>query len=117
MGFVGPKLIAAQGAMLDEMWQFERFFGRVATTGLGVLIVTGPLILWLKFGGPDGLTWWFWAKMTFVAIALVGVLTHQWAGSRFHRGDRGAVPLLFASGRAAGASMALAVLCAVFTFN
>lgn len=117
LGFVGPKLIAAQGAMLEEMWQFERFFGRVGTTGLGVLLVTGPLILWLKFGGPDGLTWWFWAKMTFVAMALVGVVTHQWAGSRFHRGDRGAIPLMFASGRAAGASMALAVLCAVFTFN
>ncbi len=43
--------------------------------------------------------------------------THNVAGSRFHRGDRSAIPSMFASGRIAGASMALAILCAVFTFN
>lgn len=117
LGFIGPKLIAAEGPLLDEMWRFERFFGRVGSAGLGVLTITGPLMLWLKFGGPAGLTWWFWAKMAFVAIALVGVATHQWAGRRFHQGDRRAIPVMFASGRVAGASMALAVLCAVFTFN
>lgn len=117
LGFVGPKLIVAEGRMLEEMWRFERFFGRVGSAGLAVLVITGPLMLWLKFGGPDGLTWWFWAKMVFVLIALTGVAAHQWAGSRFHRGDRSAIPLMFASGRIAGASMALAILCAVFTFN
>ena len=117
LAFVGPRLIGAEGPMLEEMWRFEQFFGRVGSAGLAVLIVTGPLMLWLKFGGPAGLTWWFGAKMLFVAIALIGVITHQWAGSRFHRGDREVIPLMFASGRVAGASMALAVLCAVFTFN
>ena len=117
LGFVGPKLIAAEGPMLEEMWQFETFFGRVGTAGLAVLIVTGPLMLWLKFGGPEGFTWWFWAKMVFVLIALVGVGLHQWAGSRFRSGDRSAIPLMFASGRSAGAAMALAILCAVFTFE
>jgi protoporphyrinogen IX oxidase len=117
LGFVGPKLIVAEGSMKDEMWGFERFFGRVGSAGLVILIVTGPLVLWLKFGGSEGLTWWFWAKMIFVVIALGGVATHQWAGSRFHRGDRRTIPIMFASGRIAGASMALAVLCAVFAFN
>jgi hypothetical protein len=74
-------------------------------------------MLWLRFGGPSALTWWFWAKMLFVMIALIGVGVHQWAGARFHRGDRSAIPIMFASGRAAGASMALAILCAVFRFN
>lgn len=118
LGFVGPKLIAAPpGPLLEQMWEFERFFGRLGSAGLGLMLVTGPLMLWLKFGGPEALTWWFWAKMTFVLIALAGVGTHTWAGSRFHRGDRSAIPLMFASGRTAGAAMALAILCAVFTFN
>ena len=117
LGFVGPKLIEAKGPMLEEMWGFERFFGRVGSAGLILLIITGPLMLWLKFGGPEGLTWWFLAKMAFVVIALCGVAIHQWAGSRFHRGDRSAIPLMFTSGRIAGASMAIAILCAVFTFN
>jgi putative membrane protein len=117
LGFVGPKLIAAEGPFLAEMWKFETFFGRVGTGGLGLLIVTGPLMLWLKYGGPEGLSGWFWAKMAFVLVALVGVGLHQWAGSRFRKGDRTAIPLMFASGRTAGAAMALAILCAVFAFG
>jgi hypothetical protein len=117
LGFVGPRLVAAQGQMLEQMWTFETFFGRIGTAGLGILVITGPLMLWLKFGGPEGLAWWFWAKMVFVLIALIGVVTHQWAGSRFRGGDRGAIPVMFMSGRAAGAAMALAALCAVFAFN
>ena len=117
LGYVGPKLIAAEGPMLEQMWNFETFFGRVGTAGLGILVITGPLMLWLKFGGPGGLTWWFWAKMAFVLIAIIGVAMHQWAGSRFRRGDRAAIPIMFASGRTAGAAMALAILSAVFTFN
>jgi hypothetical protein len=117
LGFIGPKLIAAEGYMLEEMWRFETFFSRVGSAGLGILIITGPLMLWLKFNGPGGLTGWFWAKMAFVTIALIGVATHQWAGSRFRNGDLSAIPVMFASGRTAGAAMALAILCAVFTFN
>ena len=117
LGFVGPRLIASTEPMREEMWTFEKFFGRVGSAGLALLLITGPLMLWLKFGGPEGLSWWFWLKMAFVAIALVGVGLHQWAAARFHRGDLSAIPLMFASGRTAGAAMALTVLWAVFTFN
>ena len=117
LGFVGPRLISASADRIEEMWTFERFFGRIGTAGLVGLLITGPLMLWLKFGGPAGLSWWFSAKMVLVALAVIGVGLHQWAGGRFHRGDKSAVPLMFMAGRLAGASMVLAMLCAVFTFN
>jgi hypothetical protein len=76
-----------------------------------------PLVLWLKFGGPGGLTWWFWAKMALVVVALIGVGLHEWAGRRFRKGDESVVPLMFIGGRAAGIGILLAMLCAVFTFK
>ena len=117
LAFVGPRLIAATAGERDLLWTFEKFFGRVGGGGLIVLLITGPLMVWLKFGGTAGFTWWFSVKMVLVALAVIGVGTHQWAGARFHRGDASAVPLLFIGGRVAGASMVLAMLCAVFAFN
>jgi hypothetical protein len=71
----------------------------------------------LKFGGPGGLSHWFWVKMGLVGIAVIAVGLHEWAGARFKHGDQGAVPLMFIAGRSAGLAIVLAMLCAVFTFN
>jgi hypothetical protein len=114
---VGPRLVVAPIDQRQLLWSLEVFFARVGAGGLAILIVTGPLMLWLKFGGPSGLNWWFSAKMLLVAVALIGVILHEWAGRRFRNGDESAVPLMFIGGRAAGIGIVLAMLCAAFTFN
>ena len=114
---VGPKLVAAPADGRVELWAFETFFSRLGAVGVVILVATGPLMLWLKFGGPAGLSRWFWVKMGLVAIAVVAVATHEWAGARFKRGDQGAVPVMFTAGRLAGLAIVLAMLSAVATFN
>lgn len=114
---VGPRLVAAPTNARVDLWAFETFFGRIGAAGLVILVTTGPLMLWLKFGGPTGLSRWFWVKMGLVAIAVVTVGLHEWAGGRFKRGDQGAVPLMFLCGRVAGLAIVLAMLFAVVTFN
>lgn len=114
---VGPRLIAAPSDERQLLWSLEVCFSRIGAGGLAILLVTGPLMLWLKFGGPGGLTWWFSAKMVLVLIALIGVCLHEWAGRRFRNGDIAAVPLMFFGGRLAGIGIVLAMLCAVVTFN
>jgi protoporphyrinogen IX oxidase len=114
---VGPRLVAAPAEQRELLWSFETFFSRIGAGGLVILLITGPLLLWLKFGGPSGLTWWFWAKMALVVVALIGVGLHEWAARRFRNGDKNVVPLMFIGGRAAGIGIVLAMLCAVFTFN
>ena len=114
---VGPRLVVAPIEQRELLWSLEAFFSRIGAGGLGILLITGPLLLWLKFGGPSGLSWWFWAKMLLVAMALIGVILHEWAGKRFRNGDESAVPLMFMGGRAAGIGIVLAMLCATFTFN
>ena len=114
---VGPRLIAAPPDERALLWKLEVFFSRIGAAGLVTLILSGPLMLWLKFGGPKGLGWWFAAKMLFVFVALVGVLLHEWAGRRFRQGNEKAVPMMFLGGRMAGIGIVLAMLCATFTFN
>jgi protoporphyrinogen IX oxidase len=114
---VGPALIAAPSDQRELLWSFEIFFSRVGAAGLLLLLVTGPLMLWLKFGGPSGLGGWFAAKMAFVAIAVVGVSVHEWAGRRFRTGNASSTRLMFIGGRAAGMGIVLAMLCAAFTFG
>jgi len=114
---VGPRLIAAPESERKLLWSLERFFSRIGAGGLAILLISGPLMLWLKFGGPSGLSWWFWAKMALVAVALIGVILHEWAAHRFRRGVVNAVPLMYLGGRMAGVGIVLAMLCAAFTFN
>lgn len=114
---VGPRLIAAPPDDRTLLWQLEVFFSRIGAAGLATLLFSGPLLLWLKFGGPKGLGWWFAAKMVFVFVAFVGVGLHEWAGRRFRQGDEKAVPMMFFGGRMAGLGIVLAMLCATFTFN
>jgi protoporphyrinogen IX oxidase len=114
---VGPRLIAAPADQRQLLWLLEAFFSRIGAAGLAILIVTGPLLLWLKFGGPSGLSGWFGAKMVAVIVAVIGVVLHETAGRRFRKGDESAVPLMFLGGRMAGIGIVLAMLCAAFTFN
>jgi len=114
---VGPRLTSAPEEDRRLLWALEDFFSRIGAGGLAILLVSGPLMLWLKFGGPSGLSWWFWAKMAMVAVALIGVLIHEWAARRFRGGAASAVPLMYFGGRMAGIGIVLAMLCAAFTFN
>lgn len=114
---IGPRLVAATAEQRGAWWPLETFFSRIGAGGLVILLITGPLMVWLKFAGLGGMTTWFWAKMALVVVATAGIGLHEWAGARFKRGDESAAPLMFIGGRLAGGAMALVVLCAVFAFN
>jgi hypothetical protein len=71
---------------------------RAIAAGLIVLLITGPLMLWLKFGGTAGLGWPFSVKMFFVAATVDFVVLGRWAGIRLERGDERAAKLMSVSG-------------------
>ena len=113
----GPRLVTSTEHERQLIWKFERAFSLTGSAGVGVLIVTGPLLVWLKYGGVEGMPAWFWAKMAFVLLTLVGVILHAISGRRFRTGDATAYRWMAIAGRTAGISMVLAVLCAVMTFD
>ena len=36
--------------------------GRSAQIAFAVLIISGPLMVWLRYGGVEGLSNWFWNR-------------------------------------------------------
>ena len=43
---------------------------------VGVLLVSGGLMVWLRYGGVDGLGAWFWVKMVLVATLVIAVIAN-----------------------------------------
>jgi len=113
----GPMLVSVPPSEVGTIWKLEGIFSRIGSIGVGTLIVTGPLMVWLKFGGVAAMPAWFWVKMALVLVAIAGIATHEVAARRFKAGDASAFRWMLISGRAAGASMALVVLCAVLAFQ
>jgi protoporphyrinogen IX oxidase len=110
----GPKLATPER---EQFWPVFTFLSRMVATGLVVLLVTGPLMIWLKFGGVSAFNGWFWAKMNFVGLTIAGVGLQEWARARFARGDEGAGALMAIGGPLTGIAAAAAIFCAVFAFN
>jgi len=89
----------------------------IARAALAVLIVTGPLLIWLKFGGMAGFTWWFSLKMLLVIILLGSVIFAGILMKRVKGGDRSAAGMLPRLGALNMVLLLGIVLSAVFAFN
>ena len=51
----GPRLITAAEQERPLVWKLERAFSLIGSAGVGVLLVSGPLLAWLKYGGFEGM--------------------------------------------------------------
>jgi hypothetical protein len=56
-----PEARAGYGAIAQQL-------GLAARSAFGVLLVTGILMVWLRYGGVEALNPWFWVKMAFVVV-------------------------------------------------
>ena len=110
----GPKLATPER---EHFWPLFKFFSRMAMTGVLILLVTGPFLIGVKFGGTSAFNGWFWAKMNFVGLAILGAGLHEWARVRFQRGNADAVPLMMIGGRVAAIGIVGAIFCAAFAFG
>ena len=71
---VGSRMPSAAPETRPLLMQIMMGLSKVGRVGLGLLIITGPLLVWLKYGGVDGFTYWFWVKMALVVLLLAGVI-------------------------------------------
>jgi putative membrane protein len=116
-------MILAAKAPQEEATGLRRFppvMIRFADFGLVFLWVTGPILLWSKYGGADGiaeLPHAFWAKIVCVVL-LTGVLgmIHMALG-KIKRGDMSAAAKLPNYGRIGLGLLLLIVIFATMTFD
>jgi len=91
--------------------------GRFSTIGLILMLITGPALVSMKYGGFGGLPPLFWVKMIFVVSLTLAAITLELTYASVKRGNMEAAKRLPALGPWAGLSSLLAVLFAVLAFH
>jgi putative membrane protein len=114
---IGAMMPTASAEARPFLFKAMKGISTVSRGGLAGLIITGPLLVWLKFGGTTGFTFWFWLKMVLVLI-LIGLIV--WAGINAKRAEGGnmdAVKRAPMIGGLAMITLLAVVFSAVFAFN
>jgi protoporphyrinogen IX oxidase len=114
---VGRQMPTATPETRPTLFKVAEGMSMLGRAGFATLIVTGPLLVWLKFGGTAGFTAWFWAKMVLVVLLLIVVIYAGINAKRAEGGDRAAGMRQGQIGMAALVLYLGVVLCAVFAFN
>ena len=117
----GMALSSVKRAMVSDGGAgFEGLISALARNGhvgLAILWVTGPLVVWLKYGGLSGLGGWFWLKIAFVIIlsAALGIGAVNFRKGR--AGDARAATIAQRASMITGISGLIVIFAAVFAFN
>lgn len=99
---------------------FERFTGMLARNGhigLGLLWVTGLLMVWLRYGGVGAFSVWFWIKMVLVVVLSAAVGMGAAAYRKAKAGDGEAARRAKIASTVSGLSGIGIIFAAVFAFN
>lgn len=95
----------------------SRLLTRLGHYGIGLAIVTGPLMIWLRYGGFDGINHWFWVKMLFLLTLAAGVVLSAISARKMRAGDQAAMVRVRNGRLIASISLVGVVLAAVLAFG
>jgi uncharacterized membrane protein len=95
----------------------NRLLTRFGHWGIIVLLVSGPILLFSRYGGFDGVSHWFWAKMGLIALLAAGVVTSAISARKMREGDPAAAQRVRIGRVLAVLSLAGTVIFAVLAFN
>lgn len=117
MPVVARQVGSATAESRPMLFAIMKGLSTLGRIGIGTLIVTGPLILWMKYGGFDGVSVWFWIKMVLVLALLAGVIYGGIMFKRGTEGDAAAAQMMPRIGMANTILLLGIVLCAAFAFS
>jgi hypothetical protein len=113
MGHAG-KLPAEQAGPLRGVGPaLQRF----STIGLVLMWLTGPMLVFLKYGGFSAMPPLFWVKLVFALSLTAAAIAIELTYAAVKKGNTAAAARLPALGPWAGLSSLLAVLFAVLAFH
>lgn len=116
LSVLGPLHGTATEDQRSLMFNIGARFARNGHVGLALLWITGPLILWLRYGGIGGLSSWFWVKIALVIALSASIGMGSAAYRKFSAGDTGASARVALTGKINGIVGILVVLTAVLAF-
>jgi hypothetical protein len=118
MPVVGRRIMMATPESRPALFPIADGLSMLGRAGLVVLIITGPLLVWLKFGGDmAAFGGWFAVKMVFVLLLLISIIVTGIQSKRAQKGDAAAAKRLPMLGVLNIVLLAVILLAAVFAFN
>ena len=117
LAVVGSKMPTATAETRPLLFSIAHGLSRVGQVGIGLLIVTGPLLFWLKYSFTAPSMTWFGIKMALVVLLLVLVIYAGINTNRAEKGDRDAAKRSPTIGMAAMLTFVAIILTAVFAFE
>ena len=118
---VGPVIGARLGrATPDAKAAYLGVLGTLSKVGkvaMVALLITGPLILWLRYGGLGGASVWFWVKMALIVVLLASIIIGEINFKKEQAGDVAAAKVADLAHKISGVAFAGVLLAAVLAFN
>lgn len=112
-----PVVAGANVEQRSSLFAVGKILISNALLGLGILWVTGPLLIWFKHGGVGEFSLWFWLKIIFVIILSASLGIGSKAHRKMREGDVSQAPRVKLSGTINAITGVVIVACAVFAFN
>ncbi|MCX7889436.1 MAG: hypothetical protein N2422_06845 [Rhodobacteraceae bacterium] len=110
------RAAAAPAEQAQALRGLGPMLANVSAVGLGLMWLSGLVLVWTFWGGPGGLPGMFWVKFAFVLALTAATVAILMTHAAIRRGETARAALLPRLGPAAGLSSLLAVLFAVLAF-
>jgi putative membrane protein len=114
---VGSRVPAAAPEFRPVLFGIANQLSSIGRAALVLLLISGPLMVWLKYGGVSGLGTWFWVKMALVAILVALVAYAGMNAKKAQGGDMAAAKLAPQLSQIAVGLYLLVIASAVLTFG
>ncbi len=95
----------------------NRLLTKFGHHGIIIALITGPLMIWLRYGGFDGVSHWFWVKMLFLLALAAGVVMSAISARKMRAGDAAATARVRTGRIIAAVSLVGIVASAVLAFG
>jgi putative membrane protein len=117
MPIIGATLSKVDEQTRATLFRIGFHMGTIGKVAAATLLVSGPLLLWLKYGGLLGVTPWFWAKMVLIVVMFGAIVFEEINFKKSASGDQAAARNSKLGGIVATVAFLGVLLAAVFAFN
>ncbi|MBN9347045.1 MAG: hypothetical protein J0I48_12730 [Devosia sp.] len=116
MPFIGPRLATATPEVRGQLMGIVEGVAKVGKYAMATLLVSGVLVLWLKWDWaiPNN---WFWVKMALIVVMIVFISLNEMNARKARQGDQEAAGRSKMFGQLTGLSFLGVLVSAVFAFN
>lgn len=116
MPIIGARMATATPETRATLVHVAETLSKIGKYAMLTLLVTGLLVLWLKWNWVIP-SWWFWAKMGFIVLMLVFISLNEANAKRAQPGDAAAARRSMLFGQLTAISFLGVIVSAVLAFN